>query len=164
MEGWNYLDWVERAGVENLKQRLETSSHLQAQASTLLQLLLAGSVSSVVLVFKQDRLSSLLVDPVSAGYLAAGLWMTWIAIILLFTCVRTRFTELVTNEPMNLFNPDWEKNFSESDIRQSELKNLQTRINITKDRNIKASWWLDACRYAATATPLVFSITFWACQ
>jgi len=42
MAEWNYADWAEKAGNENLKHRLGTGDVLLAQANTLLTVLLTG--------------------------------------------------------------------------------------------------------------------------
>lgn len=156
MSDWNYAAWAEQAALGNLKQRLETGDVLLNQANTLLTLLLAGVGGSLALALQPLRAEGLAALSIAAG--AVALWFSGIGSVLVWKCIATRETQMLHNEPANLYNPDWLQQYTPEQIVGSELTNLQQRIQATKRRNGSAAQWLDRCRFAAVATPLVFGL------
>jgi len=59
-----------------------------------------------------------------------------------------------TNEPLNLYQND----FTLQQIRQTELNNIQIRIQQATERNGATAYWLNRVRLLATSTPLVFGL------
>jgi hypothetical protein len=150
--GWKYEEWAEKAGVENLRARIATGDFLLTQANTLLTVLLVGigaSMASAVRIFEPGTVTATM-----AGSAACGLWLLWIAVLLAVRCIMTRETQMAFNEPQNIFKP--ELRLDPEIIVRHEIKNIQRRIDLAKQRNSVVAWWLDACRYATLATPVIF--------
>lgn len=155
MSDWNYEEWAEKAGIENLKHRLATGDVLLAQANTLLSILLVGIGGALSQAIK-------LADPAGAAVTAWGaaattIWLVWVAAMLVWRCIATRETEVPYNAPKNIYKP--ELGLSEKQLRAYELAHIQSRIDFTRARNAKVAFWLDSCRYATIATPLVFLLS-----
>lgn len=154
MTEWNYEEWAEKTSLENLKHRIATGDVMLAQANGLLSVLLigmGGAISYGIKVFEPGP-----VAPSVWGAVAVAVWLMWIGIVLVFECIATRNTDVPGNEPDNIYQP--EENPEGKGARKFELGSMQRRINSTKARNSAVAWWLDGCRYAALATPLVFLI------
>lgn len=147
------LAMAERDGRENLRERLATGDVLLAHANGLLNLLLAGIGGALAIgrtVFDAG--------PAAAhvwGAAAVALYWMLVAAVLLSRCIVTRETQMLHNEPNNLYRP--EVGWTYLQLRRAELRLLQDRINLTKLRNGPVAWWLDACRMAAVGAPLVFA-------
>lgn len=152
------LDWAEKAAVENLKERLANLDQLRGQASSLLQLILVGiggALTFAVKVFDPGP-----VGPLVAGALASVLWLCWVAALLVWRCLSTSRVPVVFNHPRNLYN-DEAKQAGLDDWRERELQTLGNRIDGVKPIVESVGAWLDKCRYAAIATPLVFTLGAW---
>ncbi len=146
------LDWIEKAAIENLRGRLATGDVLLAQVNTLLSLLLVGIGGSLAYAVKlADNTSA---SPFVAGMVLVVAWLTIVAAVLVWRCLFTRETQLLYNEPRNLYQPDLGITFEA--LRIFELDNIQARIERTKKRNAMVATWLDRCRAAAVATPAPF--------
>lgn len=149
------LDWAEKAAVENLKERLANLDQLRGQASSLLQLILVGiggALTFAVKVFDPGP-----IGPLVAGALATVLWLCWVAALLVWRCLSTSRVPVVFNHPKNLYN-DAAKQAGLDDWRERELQTLGNRIDVVKPIVESVGAWLDKCRYAAIATPLVFTL------
>lgn len=149
------LDWAEKAAVENLKERLANLDQLRAHANNLLQLILVGiggALAYAVKVFDPGP-----VGPLVAGALATVLWLCWVAALLVAKCLSTRRVPVVFNHPKNLYN-DIAKQDGLDKWRERELETLGQRIDGVKPIVESVGTWLDRCRYAAIATPVVFSL------
>lgn len=150
-----YLDWAEKAAMEHLKGRLATGDMLHTQSSQLLTLLLAAMAGALAIgakVFEYDP------GPVQWGAALVSAWLACIAVVLTFKAIASRTTQTLHNEPRNLYQADLTEKHTLLQLRAFELENVQTRIDLTKARNDSVAWWLDRCRYAAAATPLVFAV------
>jgi len=154
MSDWNYAAWAERVGIENLRGRLATGDFLLQQANTLLTVLLVGIGGSAAYGIKVLEPGP--AAPGVAAALAACVWMTWVASILTVRCIVTRETQALSNEPANVYKP--ELGLARDDILGFEIERIQERIDKTKARNKVVAWWLDACRYATLATPVLFAM------
>jgi hypothetical protein len=146
------LSLAERAGVENLKERLANGDRLASSAGQLLALLMAGIGGALAL-----GRTVLDAGPASPSVWAAGavaIYWAVVAVALVRGCVMTRSTPVVFNEPLNLYRP--ETGWSLRMVRESDLQLLQERINQAKERNIDVAQWLDRCTLAALLGPLVF--------
>lgn len=162
MADWSYVEWAERAGIENLKQRLENADHLREQANRLLQLLLVamgGTLAYGARVFEPGQFT-----PVAAGSLAVALWLCWVAVVLMVKCIATEASELTYNQPKNIYMPELLKDHTPDEIRAFELENIQARIHRTMPRVARRAHWLDMCRYATVATPMVFGLAVGVCR
>lgn len=157
MADWNYAEWAEKNGRENLRGRLATGDFLLQQANTLLSLALfamAGLLAYGARIFNADA------GPVEWGCAIAAAWLCSVAVVLSAKCIVTKETQVLFNEPGNIYKP--ELTFSQTQVLAFEMEHLQSQINKTKSRNSQVASWLDRCRYAAIATPLVFAVAaFW---
>lgn len=148
------LTLAERDGRENLRERLATGDVLMSHANGLLNLLLAGIGGA--LAIGRTVFDAAPAEAHVWGAAAVALYWMLVAGVLLSRCIMTRETQMLHNEPNNLYRP--EVGWTYLQLRRAELRLLQDRINITKRRNAPVAWWLDACRMAAVAAPLVFAI------
>ena len=145
-----YLEWVEKAAIENLRGRLATGELLLTQSNQLLSLLMvgiAGSLAYGAKIFGKDP------GPLEWGAAATSAWLSACAIVLTFKCIATRATQVLYNEPRNLLVPG----ISLPAARFWEAQHIQSRIELTKTRNAGVAQWLDRCRYAVALTPVAFS-------
>lgn len=155
------LEWAERAAIENLKERLANLDQLRAQASSLLQLILVGiggALTFAVKVFDPGA-----IGPLVAGALAVVLWLCWVAAMLVWKCLSTSRVPVVFNHPKNLYN-DEAKVAKVDEWRERELHTLGRRIDGVKPIVESVGAWLDRCRYAAIATPLIFAAGAGVCR
>lgn len=149
------LDWAEKAAMEHLKGRLATGDALHAQATQTLTLLLAAMTGALAIGAKVFDAGS---GPVQWGAAAVSAWLGCIAVVLTLRAIASRATQTLYNEPQNLYQSELAEKYNLLELRSFELQNVQVRINLTKARNQNVAWWLDRCRYAAAATPLVFLV------
>jgi hypothetical protein len=149
-----HLDFAEKAGLENIKFRLQNTETLAKEAASLLTILLTGIGGSMVLavkVFEEKIVSTLTV-----GAISLTIWLMLVAVVLVVFCILTTELQPPTNDPLNLF----QKNFSLESIRIAELKNLDGRIKKITLRNNLVAKWLDRTRKLAISSPLVFATAY----
>lgn len=148
------LKWAEQAGAENMKFRVQSTEQLSKDANVTLTLLLTGVGGALAIVAKTLEAQSHQTFSVLAGAGVMAIWFMILGIMVLHWCIQTRPVQAPTNEPKNLFQPD----YSLLDLRKFELENLQERIELLTRRNAEVAAWLDRIRYASAASPLVFII------
>lgn len=145
------FEWIEKAAIENLKQRVECADVLAKEAGTTLTILLAGIGGSLVFAVKvldADYSSSVLAATAVCG------WLTLWAIVLVFTCLKINEIYIVYNEPKNLLKrTDGSSSFTE--WRIAELNGMQFRIEKNIERNDKTAFFLNLVRGMTAITPLV---------
>lgn len=152
MDNIDLLDFAEKAGYENLRGHLAHAETLAKEAITTATLLLAGTGGALTYAIKWfDQKPA---GPAVWGAVATTFWLAGLSALLVIRCLRTVRTEMLYNEPMNLYKPDL--NLTLVEARRWELENLQQRIGLTKERNKPIARWLDRIRIAAAATPIVF--------
>ena len=147
-------EWAEKYGYDNLKGRIEVGGMIASQAATTLTLLLTGIGGSLAYGIK-------IFEPGSGAIAFGAAWicayLTLLAIVLFAGCVTLADAPALFPEPQNVLIPSttntWES------VRLGELANLQVRIDQMKARNIKRARILDAVRWAAIATPLLFALS-----
>jgi len=148
------LDWIEVAGIENMKGKHETADVLTREAATTLTVLLAGIGASLgyggVQAIEQGA------APLSgwAAFLVC-VWLTWLAWWLVKDCMMVDPIDAIYNEPENLL-----KHASKPllDQREMELRRLQARIGSSWHRNERVAKSLNRVRRCAVASPLVFLV------
>ena len=146
------LDWAEKAGIENLKFRLQNSETLAKEASTTLTILLAGMGGAMAYAAKGFEQG--MPPPLSIGAAALAVWLAVVGCLLMVYCMLTTSLPAPTNEPNNLY----QKDYTVDALREVELRNIQQRIAQTTARNHRVAAWLDRCRLLALASPVVFAI------
>ena len=137
------LDYAEKAGIENLKERTQNGDLIHREANTLLALLLSGAGAALYFSAKQDPLSSVA--------FVVSFWLFAVALTLTLKCLMFGDYPAVWNEPKNLNQKDLEL----ETIRVFELQNLQQRIDQAAALNYTKSGWLNKCIIAACTTPVI---------
>lgn len=152
MANWNYAEWAERNGRENLKARLATGDHLLQQANTLLSLglvAIGGLLAYGMKVFNPGA------SAMEWGAAWAAAYLMTVCAVLTAKCIVTKETQMPFNEPANIYKP--EAGLSQTQVLEFEMEILQGLIVKTKARNDLVATWLDRSRYAALFTPAVFA-------
>lgn len=149
------LDYAEKAGAENMKFRLQNAETLAKEANAVLTILLAGIGGSVALVAKSIEQVHGLSPAITIGATFLAMWLTVTAGILVVFCMLSMDLPVPTNEPLNLYQPEFE--FEK--IRIAELRNLDGRIKQATARNHRVAAWLDRVRLLVVASPLIFLLT-----
>lgn len=149
-----YLDWAEKAAIENLRGRVATGDWLVGQTNGLLAILLVGIGGGIGYAVKLAEAHAH--ASYTWGVTVASCWLALIAAVLVAKVSMTCETPVVFNEPQNLYRPEPKLGLSE--IRVFELENIQARIETAKKRNAALALWLDRCRFCAVGTPLAFAV------
>jgi hypothetical protein len=147
------IDYAEKAGLENLRFRLQVTEALLKDATSTLTFLIAGIGGSLAYAasgFDKANLSALAV-----GAAVLSLWLMVISALLVIRCMGSQELQTPTNEPLNLFKPE----YAILEIREVELRNIHERIQRTRKRNEKMATSLDAVRLLAIASPVVFGLS-----
>lgn len=141
------LELAERAGFENMRERIEVAGLIQREANTVMTLLLAGAGTALAYAGSDKGMN----PGLTGAALAICLYLFSLAALLNWKCLGLIAYPACCNEPKNLNKPEYKP----EQIRQWELENLQARIVQAIAINERRSDWLNRCRYAATITPLV---------
>jgi hypothetical protein len=88
------------------------------------------------------------------GLGTACVYLFSLSALLVWHCMKVADMPSPTNEPLNLYQND----FTLQQIRQTELNNIQIRIQQATERNGATAYWLNRVRLLATSTPLVFGL------
>lgn len=147
------IEWIEQAGQENLRFRLQNAETLAREAQQTLALLLAGMGAALAYVVKLLEAGAL--TAVGVGVAALTAWLMLSAGVLVVKCILSRDLPVPANEPDNLWQEGWTMEMD----RMGELKGLQARIDATRIRNQAVAAWLDRVRLMAVASPAVFLLT-----
>lgn len=144
------LDWVEKAGVEAIKQHHQSADEIKRDATTTLTVLLAGGGAALAYGGKALEGSA---APGTLGVVAllCSAWLFGLCVVLVLKCLSVHDIAAVWNEPANLYHPQHEFDA----IREAELKNMQARLDEAAARNTNTSAWLNRVRLGAIATPLI---------
>ena len=137
------LEWVEKAALENLRDRSRNGDLIHKEANTLLTILLSGA--GAALYFGMQH------GDVRFSALAVSLWLFCIATLLTLKCLMFGNYPSVWNEPKNLNQKDYELD----QLKQFELKNIQARISLATELNYTKSRRLNSFILATCSTPLV---------
>lgn len=148
------LKWAEQAGAENMKFRAQNADQLTKDANTIVTLLLAGLGGAMAIGAKALEGPTHAPLAVLAGVAALAIWFMVLAGLTLHYCISTSDFPAPTNEPKNLFQPD----FALDVLRKIELENLQVRIEQITKRNAGVAARLDRIRYACAASPIIFIV------
>lgn len=148
-------EWIEKAGLENLKGRRETADILAKEAATTLTVLLAGVGGSLAYGVK------LLDGEASMPIIAAAAvctWLTLLAMALVLTCLKIKGIPAIYNQPGKLLKRA-DSGMSFDEWRRAELNNIQERIDIAVRRNDNTAKNLNTIRILAVCTPFIAVIT-----
>lgn len=144
------LEWIEKAGIENMKLHHVSADNLAKDSATTLTVLLAGMGASLAYAAKAFDLGSW--SWLTVGAAALTLWLAALGFYLVMKCLMATPIPQIYNEPVNL-------NISGLDfqeIREAELENLQVRINGAAQRNRELARHLNLVRRLAVTSPFIF--------
>jgi len=143
------LDWAERNGQEYLRQQHTAADDMIRTSDSTLTLAMAALFGTL----GYSASKGFWEDPVARGALWAACYLFLVTGLLVWRCLFIRDIPSITNEPRNLYKPD----YSLDALKEAELDLLQQRIDEAKVRNNKTARWLNGLRSALLATPLVFA-------
>ncbi len=150
-----HIDYMEREAAKNYNFHIDDMAELKKDATnlmTVLYFLIVASFSTAVNIFASKK-------AIAWGVLLCAIcvYLTALAVYLLFTCLKDRPVKLPANEPKNLvLQPGADSN----KIRELELKNLQERIDFNKERNRITSTRLHNVRLSLVLSPVAFLTIF----
>jgi hypothetical protein len=144
------LDWIEKAGIENMKMHHTTADVLAKEAAVTLTVLLAGAGGGLAYAAKA-------VESHSWTWLSIGAWAftAWLLLVswyLVSKCLMIEAIPQIYNEPRNLNDPDYD--FDQ--LREAEMLGLQLRIDEAAARNDLVATHLNRARRLTIASPLIF--------
>jgi hypothetical protein len=145
------LSYIENAGRESLKSHHENADMLRREANTMLTLFLAGA--GVALAYAAPDKSS--VPGVAAAAFVSSVYLFGLAIVVASKTLSFGEYPAMWNEPRELG-----KETDLARMRARELDLLQERIDGAARINGARSRWLNRCRVAAAATPVVALLTY----
>mgnify|MGYP003577565607 CR=1 FL=1 len=149
------LELAEKAGYENLRDRRASADVLAKEASTWLSLLilaLGGSFAYGVRITEPGAAS-----PIIVGAAVASVWLAATCSLTIWKCMMIRPLHPLYNEPANLYQPDLQ--FTERQMREFELTNIQERIANTTKRNDSVAHWLNVVRWLTICAVPAFAAT-----
>lgn len=147
------IDYAERAGIDNMRERIEVASIIQREAHHTVALMLAGAGAALAYSAGSEADSRIVPAALSVSF-----FLFAIAGVLGWKCLGLIAYPAISNEPRNLL----QDGYAVDQIRRFELDNLQTRIEQAVSINEARSRWLNRCRTAAVLTPLIALAAFWA--
>lgn len=144
------IEYAEKAGFDNMRERIEVAGTIQREANTVMALLLAGAGAALAFAAsdKGTRVG------LTFAALAVCLYLFSLAALLNWKCLGLIAYPACCNVPKNLNKPEYKL----EQIRLWELENLQARIDQAIVINEQRSGWLNRCRYAAALTPIIAMI------
>lgn len=156
----DYLKLVEQHAKENAEFGIASADKLYKDASTLLNMLIAGIGGGIALIVQLSKQSEFIYSLV-CGIVVVTAYLTAIAIVLMVTCIKTRKVYAPTNTPKNLLAA-LDKKYNDMGI-ESALLGILHAMDSTIDKNRQSNeviaLWLGRCRMATVLTPLVFLVT-----
>jgi hypothetical protein len=155
------LEWIEKAGIENMKAHHACADVLAKDAGTTLTLLLAGIGGALAYATKAIDVHSW--NWLSVGATVFTLWLVALSWYLVNSCLMATPIPQIYNEPKNLNVPDMEFDY----LRRAELSGLQLRIEEAGSRNGLLARRLNLTRRLAVASPLIFILSsgaWWALE
>ncbi|WP_343725515.1 hypothetical protein [Herbaspirillum huttiense] len=144
------LEWIEKAGIENMKLHHVCADNLAKDSATTLTVLLAGIGGSLAYAIKAFEGGSW--TWIMAGATALTMWLVILGFYLVTKCLMATPIPQIYNEPKNL-NAE---GFSFDALREAELENLQERIAKAGARNKELAKHLNRARTLAVCSPGVF--------
>ena len=142
-------DWIENAGVQNLKGRSANADILRKQANTLLSITLFGGGAALYLAARNNQFS--------IAALIVSIYLFVVAALITFHCLMLRDYPAIWNEPRNLNQEGYELH----ELREFELSLIQERIEQAKKIIAVRSRWLNGLMFAVCATPIIGFIVWW---
>lgn len=145
------LEWVEKQAQESMKAAYVTVDLLAKESQTTLTVLLAAVGASAgygAKVFEPGC-----PGPVAFASAVVCVYLVFLSVGLVLTCMRFRDYPALYQEPKNLM----QQGFPLSAIREAELKNLGERIAEAKKINVSRAGILNRFRIATAVSPFLFA-------
>lgn len=149
------IDWVEAQAQENLKFRLSCLESITKECNTTLTILMAGLGATGAYLFKLFDMANPAISILS-GALSLCMYLLCLSGLLIFKCLKIAEIQVPTNEPHNLY----QKQYTVLQIRESELDNVQERINKAAARNLYTADWLNKIRLLMLISPIIPIVTY----
>ena len=146
------LTYIEKAARENLDGHRSVAEMIQRESNVLLALVISGAAGALAYSAQPSALANGMVIP----SLTTSLYLFATAVVIAAKCLALQEYPSTSNEPRNLRTG----NLPLEQIRLFELENIQKRIDDSVAINGRRADWLNRCRYAAAATPVV-AIATW---
>ena len=159
MKNIETMRWVESEAKANASFQVECSDALERQASTLLNLLLAGAGGALAYAVSLAEKHAVIWQQV--GMAGVSVWLFLVASLLLVKALWSRPIYGPANDPENL------KAAHEMELTDAlcyELENRQFCITNNRARNDAVGRWLNICRWLSAATPFIFLVVAWAAR
>jgi len=156
MKNVETMRWVESEVKANASFQVDCADALERQASTLLNLLLAGAGGALAYTVSLAEKHAVIWQQM--GMAGTSAWLFFVAAMLLMRVLWSRPIYGPANDPENL------KAAHEMELADAlgyELENRQFCIAYNRSRNDTVGRWLNICRWLATATPLAFLVVAW---
>ncbi len=147
------IDWVEKAALENAKFGIGVTDALAKGAETLLALLLAALGGAVAYLVKALEVG-LVWTPLVVGVVALTAWWMLLGGVLMHRCIMSDALHGPCSDPCKLHGAHLDA-YSFEQVRAFELARTQERIDANRARNARNAYWLDRCRLAFLASPLI---------
>jgi hypothetical protein len=143
------IEMAEKAGQENMRERIEVAGVIEREANTVLALLLAGAGAALAYAGGDTGRPGII-----GAAIAVCVYLFALAAVLNWKCLGLVAYPAAFNEPGNLLQPEYRA----EQVRRWELENLQERISAAVTINTARARWLNGCRYAAALTPVAAAI------
>jgi len=117
-------------------------------------IIIAGASGALAYAAKSSE--SPLNLPLALAFGLLSIYLFALCAVLVFKCLMVGVFPSPTNEPEHLY----QKKFPVEALREVELKNIQYRIKAAVRINDSRALWLNRIWAAATASPIIFGITF----
>lgn len=144
------LEWLEKAGIENMKLHHVSADNLAKDSATTLTVLLAGMGGSLAYAAKELEVGTW--TWMTFGCAALTAWFAGLGFYLVVKCLMATPLPQVYNEPQNLNVPA----LTFDELREGELENLQARIKDAGARNKELAKHLNRARKLAVISPAIF--------
>ena len=145
------IDWVEEQAKENLQSRNDNLEKLITDANSFLKISLAG-ISAISIYLLKIYTSANPQQWLIYSLIVVMVYLIILAALIIKKCLKVGDSYPTTNEPKNLYLPDFEL----TKIRETQLKNTQSNIDFMVQRNAKIATALDQAKSAILVTPLIF--------
>jgi hypothetical protein len=145
------VEWIERLALDNVRARFATAELIAKEAQTTLTVLLAGIGGTAAYAAK--LLEPNAPEPLTVAAAAACAYLTAVAVVLVFACMRFASYPAQFQDPGNLLPHLHQPALA---VREAELRNLDVRIREATSINARRADHLNTVRLAAVFSVVVF--------
>jgi len=146
----DYIDWVERMALENLRCHIQSADALTKEGNSTLTILLGGAGASITGVLSPTWAQLHWITKPLLAILAVALFAC--AAYIVRKVLWARDIEVPTGTPNNLME-GWA--YGLDDARRGELENIEEKVRKTIVRNAESGDALNGARLIAIASVVV---------